>query len=63
MAEQGQEQELQEIQIAGESSHINIKVRSENQGEVHLRVKRTTPFLKVFNAYCERVGKPLTGVR
>jgi len=43
--------------------HINIKVVSDDNSEVFFKIKRTTPFRKLMDAYCQRQGKSLTTVR
>jgi len=44
------------------SEHLNIKV-TDNNNEVFFKIKRSTPLLKLMNAFCERQGKALTQVR
>lgn len=38
-----------------ESTHITLKVQGADGAEVHFRVRYTTPFGKLMNAYAERV--------
>ncbi|EGF79132.1 hypothetical protein BATDEDRAFT_90152 [Batrachochytrium dendrobatidis JAM81] len=43
--------------------HINVKVMAPDQGEVFFKIKRSTPLLKLMNAYCERQGKQRGTIR
>mmetsp|Transcript_19416 Transcript_19416/g.23222 ORF Transcript_19416/g.23222 Transcript_19416/m.23222 type:complete len:102 (+) Transcript_19416:106-411(+) len=40
----------------GESATINLKVKDQDNNEVHFRVKLTTKFDKIFTAFCEKRG-------
>mmetsp|Transcript_16963 Transcript_16963/g.32499 ORF Transcript_16963/g.32499 Transcript_16963/m.32499 type:complete len:94 (+) Transcript_16963:186-467(+) len=42
---------------AGSSEeHINVKVKSQDGQEVFFKIKKTTPFRKLIDAYCKRQG-------
>jgi len=41
---------------AGQTEHLNIKVTDGNN-EVFFKIKRSTKFNKLMNAFCERQGK------
>ena len=43
-------------------THLNIKVVS-NDGEVYFKVRKTTPFLKLMNAFCTRQSKSMDSVK
>jgi len=42
---------------------INLKVVDQESTEVHFKVKVTTTFEKIFNAYCEKKGIDLAATR
>jgi len=48
---------------ADNPEHINIKVVDGNNNEVFFKIKRTTPFNKLMNAYCSRQGKTMDTLR
>lgn len=43
--------------------HINIKVRDMDNNEVHFKVRPSTKFSKVFDAYCQRKALQPNAVR
>ncbi|KAH6575524.1 hypothetical protein BASA50_002969 [Batrachochytrium salamandrivorans] len=52
-----------EKKSASTDQHINVKVMAPDQSEVFFKIKRSTPLLKLMNAYCERQGKQRQTVR
>jgi small ubiquitin-related modifier len=40
-----------------------LKVRSPDGNEICFKIKRSTAFQKIINAYCERMGKSTNDVR
>lgn len=46
-----------------EQINLKVKGQSTDSPELFFKVKMTTPFSKLFNAYCERVGKSLSTQR
>jgi len=44
-------------------NHLNIKVRDTENGEVHFKVRSSTKFQKVFEAFCQRRGLEVNSVR
>lgn len=44
-------------------AHLNIKIKSQDGDVVEFRVKPTTSFGKIFDAYCERKGCDAGAVR
>lgn len=44
-------------------SHINIKVKDQNENEVFFKIKRQTKLSKVFTAYCSRQSIERANVR
>jgi small ubiquitin-related modifier len=45
-------------EVKDENTHINITVKTQNNESVQFKIKRTTPFKKVFKAFAEKQGKP-----
>ena len=43
--------------------HLSLKVKSQDGNEVYFKVKKTTTFSKVMNAYCKKVGADMSSVR
>ena len=43
--------------------HLSLKVKSQDGNEVFFKVKKTTTFSKVMNAYCKKVGADMESVR
>jgi len=43
--------------------HLSLKVKSQDGNEVYFKVKKTTSFSKVMNAYCKKVGADPEQVR
>jgi len=43
--------------------HVNLKVCGQDGSEVHFKIKKTTPFRKLMEAYCQRVGKSMNSLR
>ena len=43
--------------------HLSLKVKSQDGNEVYFKVKKTTAFAKVMNAYCKKVGADMESVR
>lgn len=43
----------------GGNEFINLKVLGQNNAAVQFKIKWTTPFRKLMNAYCDRAGLPL----
>lgn len=50
-------------QPKAETTSINVKVMAPDGSEVHFKVKRTTRFERITNAYCERQSIPSRAVR
>jgi small ubiquitin-related modifier len=50
-----------EVKASGE--HLSLKVKSQDGNEVYFKVKKTTTFSKVMNAYCKKVGADMSSVR
>lgn len=48
---------------ANKGESINLKVKSVDGEEVVFKVKKTTPFKKLMDAYCKRTGKDSESVR
>mmetsp|Transcript_27122 Transcript_27122/g.38451 ORF Transcript_27122/g.38451 Transcript_27122/m.38451 type:complete len:87 (-) Transcript_27122:339-599(-) len=46
-----------------QTDHLNLKVKSADGNEVYFKVKKTTQFSKVINAYCKKVGSEAESVR
>jgi len=46
-----------------EQEYINIKVMSQDNQEVHFKIKRKTPMRKLISAYCQKQGLEQTSVR
>mmetsp|Transcript_38717 Transcript_38717/g.62714 ORF Transcript_38717/g.62714 Transcript_38717/m.62714 type:complete len:99 (+) Transcript_38717:180-476(+) len=44
-------------------SHINLKVKSQDGSEVHFKIKKTSTFQKLMDAYCNRQGVAVDSVR
>ncbi|KAL5962530.1 Small ubiquitin-related modifier 2-A [Taenia solium] len=42
---------------------INLTVHGQDGSVIHFKIKRTTPFKKLMNAYCQRLGLTLANVR
>lgn len=40
----------------GATQHLNLKVKAQDGSEVFFKVKRTTQFRKLMDAYCARMG-------
>jgi small ubiquitin-related modifier len=47
----------------GSSSSIQLKVKNAEGKEVLFKLKMTTPLRKLMDAYCQREGLPVDGVR
>jgi small ubiquitin-related modifier len=45
------------------SDHINIRVVSQDKGEVYFKIRKTTPLRKLMTAYCEKQGIALNSTR
>lgn len=45
------------------NEHLSLKVKSQDGNEVFFKVKRTTAFSKVMNAYCKKVGTDMESIR
>lgn len=43
--------------------HLNLKVKAQDGTEVFFKVKKTTPFRKLMEAYCQRQGVPANSYR
>lgn len=43
--------------------HINIRVKDQSNSEIFFKIKPTTQFKKVMNAYCQRQGLDILAVR
>lgn len=44
--------------------HINLKVCGQgSDGDIFFKIKKTTPFAKLFAAYCEKTGKSVNSIR
>eukprot|EP00457_Paulinella_chromatophora_P025642 gb/GEZN01030318.1/.p1 GENE.gb/GEZN01030318.1/~~gb/GEZN01030318.1/.p1 ORF type:complete len:101 (-),score=16.72 gb/GEZN01030318.1/:119-421(-) len=46
-----------------QDEHLSLKVKSQDGNEVYFKVKKTTQFHKVMNAYCKKVGQDPERVR
>ncbi len=44
-------------------THVNIKVVNADGTEVFFKIKKTTPFTKMFEAFAQRTGLPLQQIR
>ena len=42
---------------------IQLKVKNQQGNEVHFKLKKSTPLLKLTDAYCSRVGLTASQVR
>ncbi|PWA91691.1 small ubiquitin-related modifier 2 [Artemisia annua] len=42
--------------------HINLKVKSQEGNEVFFRIKRSTQFKKLMNAYCDRQSVEMNSI-
>lgn len=40
----------------GEQTHIQLRVRNHQGGEVQFKIKKTSQLKKLMEAYCQRVG-------
>ena len=50
--------------VAQPSEHtINIKVVNQDGAEVYFKIKTTTPFKRLMDAYCNRQGQIVTSFR
>jgi small ubiquitin-related modifier len=47
----------------GAASSIQLKVKNAEGKEVLFKLKMTTPLRKLMDAYCQREGLPVDGVR
>jgi len=64
MADDGEKPASTETKpAAGSAEHLNLKVKNASGGEVYFKVKRTTQFRKLMEAYCSRVGAQPQHVR
>jgi small ubiquitin-related modifier len=45
------------------TTHLNLKVKAQDGTEIFFKVKPTTKFGKLMDAYCGRVGVDATSVR
>eukprot|EP01101_Sappina_pedata_P002988 TRINITY_DN1319_c0_g1_i2.p1 TRINITY_DN1319_c0_g1~~TRINITY_DN1319_c0_g1_i2.p1 ORF type:complete len:104 (+),score=54.69 TRINITY_DN1319_c0_g1_i2:40-351(+) len=45
------------------AEHINVRVCGQDGSEVFFKIKKTTPFRKLMEAYCQRQGKSINSVR
>ncbi|EEH57334.1 uncharacterized protein MICPUCDRAFT_33538 [Micromonas pusilla CCMP1545] len=43
--------------------HINLKVKDQDNSEVHFKVRQTTKFSKIFDAFCARKSLQPDSVR
>ncbi|GAB5355492.1 hypothetical protein AAMO2058_000210200 [Amorphochlora amoebiformis] len=43
--------------------HLNLKVKSQDGNEVFFKVKKTTSFKRLMEAYCQKVGASSDAVR
>eukprot|EP00740_Mantoniella_antarctica_P006241 CAMPEP_0181363246 /NCGR_PEP_ID=MMETSP1106-20121128/8588_1 /TAXON_ID=81844 /ORGANISM="Mantoniella antarctica, Strain SL-175" /LENGTH=93 /DNA_ID=CAMNT_0023477555 /DNA_START=41 /DNA_END=322 /DNA_ORIENTATION=- len=43
--------------------HINLKVKDQDNSEVHFKVRQTTKFQKIFDAFCSRKALSSDSVR
>ena len=44
-------------------THINLRVVSEDGQEVHFKIRRNAPMLKLMNAFCTKKGKSIDSVK
>ncbi|EGR34351.1 ubiquitin-like protein smt3, putative [Ichthyophthirius multifiliis] len=45
------------------NEYLNLKVKSQDGEEIFFKIKRTTQFKKLMDAYCQRVQVNLNNVR
>ncbi len=38
---------------------LTLKVKSQNQDEVHFKIKKNTPLKKLMERYCDRINVPI----
>eukprot|EP01066_Platyproteum_vivax_P012424 Platyproteum_vivax@DN5647_c0_g1_i1.p1 len=50
-------------QKEGSADHLTIKVKNAQGEEVQFRVKKTTVFKRIIQAYCSRLGQAESTVR
>jgi small ubiquitin-related modifier len=54
-------------EAAGDSKpsgeQLSLKVKGQDGNEVYFKVKRTTQFSKIMNAYCKKIGAESDSVR
>eukprot|EP00825_Cyclidium_porcatum_P042550 TRINITY_DN584_c0_g3_i4.p1 TRINITY_DN584_c0_g3~~TRINITY_DN584_c0_g3_i4.p1 ORF type:complete len:143 (-),score=42.88 TRINITY_DN584_c0_g3_i4:361-789(-) len=64
MAEQQQPQQPQQpSQAVQQPEYINLKVKAQDGEEVFFKIKKTTQFKKLMEAYCQRQSVTLQSVR
>ncbi|KAK9814255.1 hypothetical protein WJX72_003009 [[Myrmecia] bisecta] len=49
--------------VEGGSETIQLKVKDQTGGEVHFKVKTTTKFEKIMQAYCQKKSIDMAGMR
>jgi small ubiquitin-related modifier len=58
-----QKEEIDNTTKDNDSEHIKLKVLAQDNTEIHFKIRRTTPFKKLMEAYCQKQGIALTDVR
>jgi hypothetical protein len=53
-------EEKPEVKEGGE--HINVKVKAQDGNEIFFKIKKSTPFRKLMDAYCKRQGTDENGI-
>ena len=51
------------VAVTASNAALSVRVAAQDGGEVHFRIKMTTPMSKLFEAYCERQGTAREHVR
>nr|AAP34642.1 small ubiquitin-like modifier [Bigelowiella natans] len=54
---------MEETKDQKPNEHLNLKVKSQDGNEVFFKVKKTTPFKRLMEAYCQKVGAEKSSVR
>ena len=51
------------VQSGGDNEVLNIRVKDQQGGEISFKVKKSTPFSKIFDAYATRHNLDLNLIR
>lgn len=46
-----------------EADQLNLKVKSQDGNAIYFKVKKTTPFSRILDAFCKRTGKDRSTVK